>query len=101
MADEFSSDNRVLGMVLSQMRSLDESVREVGRHVQSVETKVTDIRERVTVVEGKVNILPCNTHAKEIGALKDAIKHKLSWRALLTASIPGLVAGAVLGAKFL
>jgi len=56
---------------------------------------------RLDVVEGKVLGLPCAAHRADMAELKDALRNRLGWRALLIALVPAIIAGVMLGWRFL
>lgn len=108
MADELGNGNKAWGLLVGAIERLDKTTGRLDASVTELRGDLSEAR-RVAGIQGEaMKHLPCAEHRVQLSELRtgqselrDAVKNKLGWRALLTAALPGLVAGAALGAKWL
>lgn len=109
MADNGDNGNgKAWGLLVAAIERLDRTTGRLDESVTDLRGEIAEARTVAGLQGAAIDHLPCTEHRVQLADLKhgqtdlqDAIKNRLSWRALLTAAIPALVAGAMLGSKFL
>lgn len=78
-----------------------EALRDIKADVSETRKCAEGTAAHVAVLQQQVNALQCKTHGAEIAEIRDAVKTRLSWRAMIVAVIPAILAGVLAGARLL